>query len=77
MDDAHALLSQALSALMNASDDVFCAADMLSDAQAEYHGDRGLGVPPRNKRIEAIYDLSQAIAEIAEQLAPVIDEMEA
>jgi hypothetical protein len=71
--DPHTLLSNALDALNQASDDLFTAADMMSDLQAEYHGDRGLGVPARNRYIDSVYALSSQIAAAAELLAGMVD----
>lgn len=61
MDDAISLLS-------NAADDLFSAADLLSDLRAEYHGNRGLGVPAKDARIEKLYAMSALVDAIIASL---------
>lgn len=59
------LIHEAYDALQAAAELLFEAADLLSDWQAEYHGDRGMGVPAKNPRIERLYALSNQAGTVA------------
>lgn len=54
--------------LQVASEALFEAADLFSDRQAEYHGDRGMGVPGKNPYIDRLYALSALLEEKIEML---------
>lgn len=66
--DAYDVIDQAVMHMEEARAALFEAADMLSDLQAEYHGDRGMGVPAKNARIERLYALSALLEEKTEFL---------
>lgn len=63
--DPYDVIDLAIMHLEEARAALFEAADMLSDRQAEYHGDRGLGVPAKNPHIERLYALSDLLEEKA------------
>lgn len=77
-DDVLSLLESARDNLFGAADDLFCAADLESDRIAEYHGERGLGVPNHGPRsfVARAYDLSRIIGELAEKADALLTEME-
>lgn len=63
--DPNDILCVALEHLMTASEALFAAADAFSDRQAEYHGDRGMGVPGTNPWIDRIYAYSKQVEDMA------------
>lgn len=66
--DPQDVIAVAVEHLAVASEALFEAADMFSDRQAEYHGDRALGVPGKNPYIDRLYALSALLDEKIEML---------